>query len=307
MIHAQKATAGMPTIARMCTLLGVSRSGYYKWVTALLARAGGLLSGRAARHADLVVKIRVAHDACDQVNGAPRITADLRAAGEVVSRKTVAKLMRQNGIRGISPRPWTPPTTISGDGPCTVPDLVARRFDRGELNKVWTSDITYLATAEGWLYLCAVRDGCSRRVLGYAFSDSLHTDVVEQALRRAALFRTPSLVSDGPVEDRVIFHADRGCQYTSAQLAGVATEVGVRLSVGRTGICYDNAQQESFWSTLKTEFYQRYTFDTRREAILAVSNWIENTYNRSRRHSSLGMISPITFERQLATTANQAA
>lgn len=307
MIHAQKAVAQMPTIARMCTLLGVSRSGYYKWVTTLLARAAGTLSGRAARNADLVVKIRVAHDASDQVNGSPRITADLRAAGEVVSRKTVAKLMRQNGIRGISPRPWTPPTTISGDGPCVIPDLVARRFDRGELNKVWTSDITYLATGAGWLYLCAVRDGCSRRVLGYAFSDSLHTDVVEQALRRAVLFGDPSLVSEGSVHDRVIFHADRGCQYTSAQLASVAKEVGVRLSVGRTGVCYDNAQQESFWSTLKTEYYQRHSFTTHREAILGVSNWIENTYNRSRRHSSLAMISPITFERQLITTANQAA
>lgn len=306
MIHAQKAVPQMPTIARMCTLLGVSRSGYYKWVTALLARAVGVLGGRAARNADLVVKIRVAHDASDQVNGSTRITADLRAAGEVVSRKTVAKLMRENGIRGISPRPWTPPTTISGDGPCVIPDLVARRFDRGELNKVWTSDITYLSTGQGWLYLCAVRDGCSRRVLGYAFADSLHTDVVEQALRRAVLFRDPPL-EDGPFEDRVIFHADRGCQYTSAQLAAVATEVGVRLSVGRTGVCYDNAQQESFWSTLKTEYYQRHPFATHREAILAVSNWIENTYNRSRRHSSLGMISPITFERQLVTTANQAA
>ena len=306
MIHAQKAVPQMPTIARMCMLLGVSRSGYYKWATGLLARAGGLLSGRGARTADLVVKIRVAHEASDRVNGAPRITADLRAAGEVVSCKTVAKLMRANGIRGISPRPWTPPTTISGDGPCVIPDLVGRRFDRGELNKVWTSDITYLATGQGWLYLCAVRDGCSRRVLGYAFSDSLHTDVVEQALRRAVLFRAPP-IDDGPFEDRVIFHADRGCQYTSAQLAAVAKEIGVRLSVGRTGVCYDNAQQESFWSTLKTEHYQRHTFTTHREAIMAVSNWIENTYNRSRRHSSLGMISPITFERQLVTTANQAA
>lgn len=152
----------------------------------------------------------------------------------MVSRKTVAKLMRENGIYGISPRGWVPVTTIVDPAPDTIPDLVQRRFDRGGLNQVWTSDITYLATGQGWLYLCAVRDGCSRRVLGYAFSDSLHTDLVETALRRAVTFRTGDSAG-------VIFHADRGCQYTSAQVAGVADELGVRLSVGRTGVCWDNA------------------------------------------------------------------
>ncbi len=121
-----------------------------------------------------------------------------------------------------------------------IPDLVARRFDRGALNQVWTSDITYLDTGQGWLYLCAVRDGCSRRVLGYAFADSLHTDVVEAALRRAVTLRGEET---GPTAT-VIFHADRGCQYTSTQLADVAEELDVRLSVGRTGVCWDNAQQE---------------------------------------------------------------
>ena len=181
MIDAEKATY---PVTRMVDLLGVSRSGYYAWAGRLDADPGP----RAARLADLTVKIKVAHDASDGVNGAPRILADLREAGEVVSRKTVAKLMRDNEIRGISPRPWQPVTTIPGANPHTIPDLVERRFDRGALNVVWTSDITYLATGEGWLYLCAVRDGCSRRVLGYAFSESLHTDVVETALRR----RSPS-------------------------------------------------------------------------------------------------------------------
>ena len=171
MIDAEKATY---PVTRMVDLLGVSRSGYYAWAGRLDADPGP----RAARLADLTVKIKVAHDASDGVNGAPRILADLREAGEVVSRKTVAKLMRDNQIRGISPRPWQPVTTIPGANPHTIPDLVERRFDRGALNVVWTSDITYLATGEGWLYLCAVRDGCSRRVLGYAFSESLHTDVV---------------------------------------------------------------------------------------------------------------------------------
>ena len=224
-IDAEKANH---SITRMAELLGVSRSGYYAWA----ARKDAPPGPRAARAAELTVKIREFHTASDQVNGAPRILADLRADGEIVSKKTVAKLMRDNGIRGISPRPWQPVTTISDDGPHCIPDLVGRRFDQGALNLVWTSDITYLSTGQGWLYLAAVRDGCSRRVLGYSFSDSLHTDLVETALRRAVAFRNSAT---GPTTG-VIFHADRGCQYTSAQLAAVADELEVRLSVGRTGV-----------------------------------------------------------------------
>jgi putative transposase len=161
---------------------------------------------------------------------------------------------------------------------------------------VWTSAITYLATGQGWLYLCAVRDGHSRRVIGYAFSDSLHTDVVESALRRAVTFR-------GVDTTGVIFHADRGCQYTSAHLARVADDLAVRLSVGRTGICYDNAQIESFWSTLKTEHYDRHEFATHADAIHSVSSWIETVYNRRRRHSALGMTTPVAFEHRTPKAA----
>ena len=296
MIDAEKAHH---SITRMTELLGVSRSGYYAWS----ARKDAPPGPRAARAAELTVKIRDFHAASDRVNGAPRILADLREAGEIVSKKTVAKLMRDNGIRGISPRPWQPVTTISDDGPHCIPDLVERHFDQGALNLVWTSDITYLDTGQGWLYLAAVRDGCSRRVLGYAFSDSLHTDVVETALRRAVAFRDPTT---GPTAG-VIVHADRGCQYTSAQLAAVADELNVRLSVGRTGVCWDNAQQESFWSTLKTEFYQRHQFATRAEAIHAVSAWIDTVYNHRRRHSALGQIPPVAFEHRITPAANQAA
>lgn len=156
---------------------------------------------------------------------------------------------------------------------------------------------------QGWLYLCAVRDGCSRRVLGYAFAESLHTDLVETALRRAVTFREAQA---GPTTG-VIFHADRGCQYTSTQLADVADELGVRLSVGRPGVCWDNAQQESFWSTLKTEYYHRHTFATRAEATHAVSSWIENVYNRRRRHGAIGQISPVALEHRVTTAAAQAA
>jgi transposase InsO family protein len=279
----------------MCELLQVSRSGYYKWVD----RQAAGPSARERRHEELVVKIRQFHADSDGVNGAPRITADLRQDGEVISCKTVAKLMRKEEIRGISPRPWRPVTTLPDQVPHTIPDLVGRRFDRGALNVVWTSDITYLGTGQGWLYLCAVRDGCSRRVIGYAFSDSLHTDVVETALRRAVTFRDDDT-------DGVIFHADRGSQYTSTQLAHAAEQLGVLLSVGRTGVCWDNSQIESFWSTLKTEFYDRHTFTTHAEAIHAVSSWIETIYNRRRRHSALGQIPPVAFEDR-TTAASEAA
>ena len=280
----------------MCQRLGVSRAGYYKW----RQRQASGPSQRAQRKERLLRLIRKSHEDSNGVNGAPRVLADLRDDGEVVSRKTVAKIMRENEIRGISPRPYQPRTTIPDQVPHTIPDLVRRRFDRGALNLVWTSDITYLRTDEGWLYLCAVRDGHSRRVIGYAFSDSLHTDIVETALRRAVLFR------DGCTRG-VIFHADRGCQYTSTQLHKAAEDLHVRLSVGGTGVCWDNSQIESFWSTLKTEFYDRYHFATRAEAIHAVSSWIETVYNRSRRHSALGYIAPVTFENRTTTAANQAA
>uniref|UniRef100_UPI003F861571 IS3 family transposase n=1 Tax=Gordonia oryzae TaxID=2487349 RepID=UPI003F861571 len=286
MIDAEKA---LIPVTRAVDLLGVSRSGFYEWRS---RRAAGP-SKRARRQEELTEKIRESHESSDQVYGSPRIVVDLREAGEKVSRKTVAKLMRVNNIRGISPRPWTPVTTVHGaDSAHVIPDLVSRQWDQGGLNLVWTSDITYLPTGEGWLYLCAVRDGCSRRVIGYAFSDSLDTDLVETAFRNAFAFRNPEAGSTRCV----IFHADRGCQYTSAQMARAAAEYEARLSVGRTGVCWDNAQQESFWSTCKTEFYNRHQFDTRLEAAAAVARWISEVYNSRRRHSALGYIDPITFE-----------
>jgi putative transposase len=291
-IDAEKATYD---VSRMAGLLGVSRSGFYAWKQ----RQAGPAGPRAARREQLTAKIIEFHTASAGVNGAPRIHADLRDAGEKVSRKTVAKLMRGNNIRGISPASWHPVTTISNTAAHSIPDLVGRRFDQGALDVVWTSDITYLGTGEGWLYLCAVRDGCSRRVLGWVIDDHLGTDLVETALRRAVALRGRDVTG-------AIFHADRGCQYTSAQLADVADELGVQLSVGRTGVCWDNAQIESFWSTLKTEFYRRHQWPTKHAAHQAVGAWIETVYNRSRRHSALGMRPPVAFEK-LLTTAAQAA
>ncbi len=222
-MDAQKATF---ELTRMARLLGVSRSGYYDWA----ARQGGEPSPAQQRAAALTEQIRACHAASDGVYGAPRILADLREAGEVVSAKTVAKLMRSHRIVGVSPRRWTPVTTLPGADPAATPDLVRRSFDRGRLNAVWISDITYLATDQGWLYLCAVRDGHSRRVLGWAVEDHMRTDLVETALRRAVILR-------GVLPEKVVFHADRGTQYTSTQIADAARDLGVLRSMGRTGVC----------------------------------------------------------------------
>jgi len=229
----------------------------------------------------------------DEVYGAPRITAELAEDGVYVNRKTVAKRMRLMGIEGISPRAFVPVTTNQSKRKSTLPDLVKRLFDQGQLNRVWMSDITYLRTSEGWLYLCVIRDGHSRRVLGWAMDSVQDSHLVERALRMAHTLR-------GDVPEGLVFHADRGTQFTSEQLWQVCQELGIAQSVGRTGVCFDNAMSESFWSMLKTEFYDRKKWSTRDEARKAVARWIEIVYNRRRRHSALGMISPVDFEAQIA-------
>jgi transposase InsO family protein len=291
-IEAEKATY---SINRMCELLEVSRSGYYKWRK---SRDSGPTPAQRHR-AKLDTKVAKFHAASDGVYGAPRILADLRADGERVSRKTVAASLRRQGLAGICPRRFTPATTVVDLAAAVPKDLVRRRFDTGVLNRVWTSDITYLGTGEGWLYLCAVRDGCSRRVIGWALDEYMHTDLVQAALEMVVAMR-------GELAEQVVLHADRGCQYTSAQLARFAREHNLIRSVGRTAVCWDNAQQESFWATLKVEFYDRYLWPTKAAAKVAVGDWIERVYNRRRRHSALAMMTPVDFEDRLTQTAQAA-
>jgi putative transposase len=291
-IEAEKA---IYTVKRMCELLEVSRSGYYKWRK---SRDAGPTPAQR-RRAELDAEVAKFHAASDGVYGAPRILADLRDAGQRVSRKTVAASLRRQGLAGISPRGFAPATTVVDLAAAVPKDLVGRRFDVGMLNRVWTSDITYLRTGEGWLYLCAVRDGCSRRVIGWAIDEYLHTDVVQAAVAMAVAMR-------GELAHQVILHADRGCQYTSAQLARFAREHNLARSVGRTAVCWDNAQAESFWATLKVEFYDRHLWPTKATAKIAVGDWIERVYNRRRRHSALAMMRPVDFEDRLTQTAQAA-
>lgn len=281
-------------ISRMARLLRVSRQGYYRWARRRDADPGP----QAQRREQIDQAVRSSYQASDEVYGAPRITADLHDEGLPVNVKTVAASMRRQGLEGISPRMFTPVTTIPGTPTHRIPDLVKRRWDTGELNRVWISDITYLRTAEGWLYLCVVRDACSRRVLGWAMDSHQSADLAERALRTAHTLR-------GHLPDNVVFHADHGTQYTSTQLHQACQELKVDQSMGRTGVCFDNAMAESFFATLKTEFYHRSTWPTRAQARTAVARWIEVVYNRRRRHSSIGYKSPVNYEHQLIETSTE--
>ncbi len=280
-IEAEKATYGT---YRMLGLLGIAKSTFYDWGEAVRRPP----SQRDQRREELAAAVVQAHEGSNGVYGAPRIHADLHDAGHAVARKTVAKIMRELRIQGISPRPWRV-TTIPESAAMAHPDLVERVFDTGELDRVWISDITYLHTGEGWLYLAVVRDACSRRVLGWAIEDHMRAGLVTAALAMAVATR-------GHQAEQVIFHADRGCQYTSREVTDYAAEHNLACSVGATGVCCDNAMAESFWATFKVEHYYRRTWATKTEAKRAAALWITQVYNTRRRHSSLGMQTPLQFE-----------
>ena len=279
-MHAEKSNF---SIARMARLLEVSRSGFYAWLTREP-------SARALRAERIEAKIAWFHGESDEVSGSPRILVDLREDGEIISRKTVAKTMRRLGLRGICPRRWRT-TTIVDHADAYPPDAANRAWDTGVLNRIWVGDITYLRTWQGWLYLATVIDAHSRRVIGWAIAEHMRTDLVEQALQMAITLR-------GELPAHVVFHADRGTQYASAQITAFAAANGITRSMGRTGVCWDNAMAESFFATLKTEFYYRRVWPTKTRARREVGAWIENRYNRRRRHSAIGQISPVNFEMQ---------
>lgn len=197
--------------------------------------------------------------------------------------------MRRHGLEGISPSMFTPVTTIQDPAATGFADHAQRQWDQGCLNAVWTSNITYLRTGEGWLYLAAVCDGHSRRVLGWAMDECQDAGLVDRALRMAHTLR-------GTVPDGLVSHADRGTQYTSQTLFETCEELVILQSMGRTGVCWDNAMAESFWVTLKTEFYDRRSWSTRAEARREIARWIEIVYNRRRLHSSFDYTSPVAFE-----------
>ena len=273
--------AGYP-IAVMCRILGVSPSGYYAWVKRPT-------SARALMDAGLTAKICAAHAASKGTYGAPRLRIDLAEAGIRVSRKRVARLMRRAGLAGVSRRRST--VTTVRDGARQAPDLVDRNFTADQPNMLWVADITYIPTWAGFLYLAVVLDAFSRRIVGWSMAATLHTQVVLDALDMALWQRRPS---------GVIHHSDQGSQYTSIEFGKRCREAGVRPSMGSVGDAYDNAMAESFFATLECELLDRRRFKTQAEARMAVFEFIEGFYNPRRRHSSLGYLSPIEFERQFA-------
>ncbi|WP_328999489.1 IS3 family transposase [Kribbella sp. NBC_00709] len=293
-IEAEK--AGDHSVKRACELLQVSRSAYYA------DRTNGP-SVREQRDAELTGKIIEIHDDSRHTYGSPRVHHELRAQGERCSRKRVVRLMRAADRYGRTPRRWKK-TTIPDPAATSRPDLIGRDFDidpvqPATLDARWCGDITYIHTWQGWLYLATVIDLASRRVVGWAVADHLRTDLVADALTDAVNRRRPAA--------GVVFHSDRGCQYTSAQFANLARDLGVTLSVGRKGQCWDNAVAESFFATVKTELIHRRAWPTRKAASSALFDYIEGWYNTRRRHSTLGYLSPTQYESSLTVTAEQVA
>ncbi|MFI8194476.1 IS3 family transposase [Streptomyces sp. NPDC085946] len=283
-IEAEK-TAGH-NVKRACELLKVSRAAFY-------ARRTGTPGARALRDAELTQQITAVHEQSRGTYGAPRIHAVLQREGAGCGRRRVARLMRLAGLAGRHRR-RRHRTTIPDPHAATRPDLVLRDFqpDPAAVDTRWCGDITYIATEEGWLYLATVIDIASRRVVGWATADHLRTELVADALRAACRTRRPA----GPV----IFHSDRGCQDTSREFALLASKFGVRLSVGRTGQCWDNALAESFFATLKNELIDTRSWPSRAAARTAIFEWIESWYNLQRLHSSLGYRTPADYEATLA-------
>jgi putative transposase len=270
---------------RMCEMLQVSASGYYAW-------RRGTPSRRAEANAALVEEIRDIHQASRQTYGSPRVHAALRRCGQVCGRNRVARLMRREGLVGRSPRRRHPRTTQVEPGNPVAPNVLAQDFTAESPNQKWVADITYIDTAEGWLYLAPVLDLFSRKVVGWSMDTHLYSSLVEDALHMAVTRRRPA--------PGLLHHSDRGTQYTSAAYRQKLADLQCQVSMSRTGNCYDNAVMESFFSTLKSECLTG-QFQTRAQARTAIFEFIEIWYNRHRLHSSLGYLSPEEFELSLVS------
>jgi putative transposase len=277
-IAAEKANYPISLMSRM---LGVNRSAFHAWERRPPSQ-------RALEDAFLTERIHEIHRAARGVYGARRIHAELRMAhGIKVSRKRVERLMRETGVSGLVPRKRSR-TTIRVPGVRVVDDLVRRDFRPAGPNMLWVADITYLRSWEGWIYLAAVQDAFSRTVVGWAMAEHMRAELVTDALQMAIARRQPKA--------GVIHHSDQGSQYVSLAFGQKARDAGIAVSMGSRGDCFDNAVAESFFATLKKELIRRRSWPNRRELQSAVFDYIESFYNRERRHSTLGYLSPREFE-----------
>lgn len=278
-IEAEK--AGQRNVAKACCLLEVSRSAFYEWHK-------HLPSARQVADDELGERIQAIWDDSKGTYGWPRVHAQLRRDGVHVSRKRVARIMRRRGLIGRCRRRWTK-TTVS-DPEVAAVDLLKRAFGPGtvELDRVYVGDITYIWTWEGWAYLATVIDLASRRVVGWALADHMRAELVGDALRMAIAQRRPA--------PGLIFHSDRGTQYTSSEFTALLAEHKMIQSLSRPRQCWDNAVAESFFASLKLELIDRRSWATRAQVRSAVFDYIERFFNRRRLHSSLGYLTPADYE-----------
>lgn len=276
-IAAEKAWA---PVSALCNVLEVTRSGFYAW----LKRNP---SSRAVDEQKLALEIAAIHKASGETYGSPRVHAELRAKGFEMSRKRVARIMSELGLKSLRKRRFKATTDSKHDLP-VADNVLDRKFEVDAPDVAWVTDITYVRTDEGWLYLAAILDLFSRRVVGFAMSERIDRALVLDALRAAVGRRVPNA--------GLVHHSDRGSQYASGDYQDALDDLGVTCSMSRKGNCWDNAVAESFFATLKTECVYTRRFATRAEAREAIFEFIEVFYNRRRLHSTLGYVSPIDFE-----------
>lgn len=289
-----QAHQGQFSVSLMCRALEVSRSGFYDWTKRDP-------SERSAKEQRLRLEIRSIHRRSRRSYGSPRVHRALRKRGILCSRKRVERLMRVDGLRAKKKRRFRV-TTDSNHGRRVAPNLLKRCFaveEVGGLDRVWVSDITYLPTRQGWLYLAVVLDLASRRVVGWAMKDSLETALASDALTMALWKRKPAR--------GLVAHSDRGVQYASEAYQEILRQHGISCSMSRKGDCFDNAVAESFFASLEWELIQESDWHTHAEARRAVFDYIEAWYNRERLHSSLDYRSPAEYEDQLALIPRVAA
>jgi putative transposase len=280
-------------VRMLCRLLRVSHSGYYAW-------AGGRPpSARTVADTVLLEQIRTIHASSRATYGAPRVHAELADLGVRVGVKRVARLMREDGLVGVSRRRWRVGTTQRDHGAALAPDLVDRQFVADRPDELWVADVTYVPTLTGWLYLATVLDVFSRRVIGWSMAGDRKTQLVVDAVAMAVNRRGGDVAG-------VIHHSDHGGEYSSHDLERALRAAGITASMGSVGDCFDNGMAESFFATLETELFIHEhggRFDNHHQARLAVFDWIETFYNRKRRHSALGYLAPEAFEHNYLTTA----
>jgi putative transposase len=284
---------GEHPVALLCEVLGVSRSGYYRWQSRRP-------TPRQREDEQLSANILAAHERSRRNYGAPRLVAELRDEGTPISKRRCARLMKAHALRGRKKHRRRPRTTDSNHAHVPAPNLLAQQPAPRGPNQAWMTDITYIETAEGWLYLAAILDVWSRRVVGWACAPTLHVSLVLAALEVALRQRRPP--------QGLLHHSDRGVQYACRDYATALRAAEITCSMSRRGNCYDNAAMESFWSTLKTETGLDASVPiSRRAAELIVFDYIETFYNPTRRHSSLGFLSPVAYEKQPTKNDSKAA